>query len=259
MHSAVPDRHVWFLVFASVLCSHFFSTQFRDDPVPHDTMSAPPMTVALAAQVLYTNADDIRVSDIVFRETPAHVRTTSGGPPYMVPACMYLCGIVWAFAGSDPHRTNSGLAPGWPGSAPVCAGVPTTYVRPIRDRVVCLWSQYQAYLGIYMELHLDVLGLHVRAHCTIGHWRSPARLPLSPLHHARLLTRATAAVSATGLVFHFATIPPVDLQHRVLLTVHVQSTLHHRLWSLHSSAVQILRTQQERARVNFHISVDAII
>ena len=36
MHSAVLDRHVWFLVFASVLCSHFFSTQFRDDPVPHD-------------------------------------------------------------------------------------------------------------------------------------------------------------------------------------------------------------------------------
>lgn len=112
MHSAVPDRHVWFLVFASMLCSHFFSTQFRDDPVPHDTMAAPPMTVALAAQLLDANAGAIRVSDIVFRETPAHVRTTIGGPPYMVPACMYLCGIVWAFAGSDPHQlgVGSGLA-----------------------------------------------------------------------------------------------------------------------------------------------------
>ena len=110
-----------------------------------------------------------------------------------------------------------------------------------------------------MELHLDVLALHVRAHCTIGHWRSMARLPLSPLHHARLLTRSTAALTATGLVFHFANVPPVDLQHRTILTVHVQSALHQRLWSLHSSAAQILRTQQERARVNFHISVDAII
>ena len=110
-----------------------------------------------------------------------------------------------------------------------------------------------------MDLHLDVLALHVRAHCTIGHWRSPARQPLSPVHHVRLLTRATSALTANGLVFHFATVPPLDLSNRTILTVHVQSALHHRLWSLHSSAVQILRTQQERARVNFHISVDDII
>ena len=124
MHSAVLDRHVWFLVFASVLCSHFLA--HNSETTRCLTMAAPPMTVFLAAQLLDANAGAIRVSDIVFRETPAHVRTTSGGPPYMVPACMYLCGIVWAFAGSDPHRTNSGLAPGWPGLAPVCAGVPTT-------------------------------------------------------------------------------------------------------------------------------------
>ena len=110
-----------------------------------------------------------------------------------------------------------------------------------------------------MELHLDVLALHVRAHCTIGHWRSPARHPLSSVHHVRLLTRATAALTANGLVFHFATVPPLDLGRRTILTVHVQSTLHHRLWSLHSSAVQVLRTQQDRARANFHISVDDII
>ena len=125
MHSAVLDRHVWFLVFASVLCSHFLAHNSETTRCLM-MMAAPPMTVTIAAQLVDAHAGDIRVSHIVFRETPAHVRTTIGGPPYMIPACMYLVGIVWAFAGSDPHRTNSGLAPGWPGLAPVCAGVPTT-------------------------------------------------------------------------------------------------------------------------------------
>ena len=149
-------------------------------------MAVPPMTTLLAAQLLFANAGDIRVSSAVFRESPA-------------------------------------------------------------------------YLGIYMDLHLDVLGLHVNAHCTIGHWRVPARQPLSPQHRVRLLTRAAAALNGTGLVFHFANVQPVVLDYRTILTVHVQSGLHHRLWSLHSSACQVLHTQQERCRVNFHISVDAII
>jgi len=149
-------------------------------------MAVPPMTTStlLAAETLFHNAGDIRISNITLHESPA-------------------------------------------------------------------------YLGIYMDLHLDGLGLHVHAHCTIGHWRVPARQPLSPHYRARVLARATAALSPGG-VLHFATVPPVVLDYRTILTVHVQSGLHHGLWSLHNSACQVLRTKQESRRVNFHVSVDSI-
>jgi len=77
----------------------------------------------------------------------------------------------------------------------------------------------QAYLGIYMDLHLDGLDLHVHAHCTIGHWRVPARQPLSPHYREKVLDRATAALRPDG-VLHFATVPPVVLDYRTILTVH---------------------------------------
>jgi hypothetical protein len=61
------------------------------------------------------------------------------------------------------------------------------------------------------------------------------------------------------LVFEFALMPPVNLPMRSILTVHVQSRLHHDLWGMHNTAGQFLHTMQETTRVNFHISVDGII
>jgi len=118
-------------------------------------------------------------------------------------------------------------------------------------------EQTPCYLGIYFQVKSVSLSLGV--HITLGHWAGPPTRLLSDPEREVLVRRFSEMVVHAPMTF--ADCPPKDLGHRFLLTVHVQSRLHHGLYALRQWSMQKQKTCEKQfpRRVNFHLSADRVL
>ena len=119
------------------------------------------------------------------------------------------------------------------------------------------------YAGIYFSM-VTVTGCRLHCHATIGHWSSPIQAELlDDQRRGQILDVFKDAVNrawtSTSSIPTFATVEAVDLSHRALATVHVQSGLSAAMWSLQRSVGAKLKASEGRRRTNFHFSVDQVV
>ena len=127
-------------------------------------------------------------------------------------------------------------------------------------------AENRLYVGIYITQFVAPDGevLDVNSHITILTVNSFAstNLGISPALIAR--TENDLAIALGNQPIRIAgDLEPLyvnDEPHRVIMTVHVQSSLHARLWGVRQRLLQVYVQGRGRVdhRVNFHISVDRV-
>ena len=113
------------------------------------------------------------------------------------------------------------------------------------------------YLGAYFTLR-TATGIIVKAHSTIGHWLAPARHALTHQQERDLLRKVVAVLIRR---WQFADVDPEILATRVIITIHVGSSVNNRWWGIQTSARAALRVTENphKGRNNFHISIDTLV
>ena len=158
--------------------------------------------------------------------------------------------LVLAFSGHTMATPMARLA----ATADVLRRAPFLFsVDPTSIRLV----QKPLYLGLCCTLR-TAAGITIDAHSTIGHWLAPARHVLTHQQERDLLRKVEAVLIRR---WQFADVDPEILATRVIITIHVRSTVNNHWWGIQTSACAALRVTEKpfKSRKNFHMSIDTLV
>ena len=116
------------------------------------------------------------------------------------------------------------------------------------------------YAGIYFSLVTDA-GIRLHCHATIGHWQHEPAAKLSDRSRDRILTRFEESLKkafASQYQPVFSNSDALQLNSRIISTLHVRGSLSNAMWSLQQTVQEELQTEERSRRVNYHISVDSV-
>ena len=116
------------------------------------------------------------------------------------------------------------------------------------------------YAGIYFSLVTDA-GIRLHCHATIGHWQHKPAAKLSDRSRDRILTRFKESLKrafCSKVLPVFSHSDAVQLNSRIICTLHVGGSLASAMWSLQQTVQTELQTKEKRRRVNYHMSVDSL-